>query len=224
MTTPLPKSKTAERIRNRKASHQAQSPLEQPLPQAQQMPLPSSLDQSQDRPSLSDLGDRPQEYKPKPLEKKYNEFFTYQFGPILVLILWWSTQDLDKAAFYAPNPEECAGIAPHAARIVDRFSKWAHIPSEIHDIITTSDDSLALAYVVTGYLHRIGVLEQLGPTFFGMFNRGAAIAKPDKQVTGDNGKIPTPIFSQRTDPVSSVSTNGAIPVTSIPGLGAQWQS
>jgi hypothetical protein len=110
---------------------------------------------------------------------------------------------------------------------VDRFSKWAHIPAEVHEIITTSDDSLALAYVVTGYLSRIGVLEKLGPSFLGIFFRGGnTIAKPDsKQTNGRNEKVPTPIYSPRPDSKPSEGgTNGAIPVTSIPGLGTQWSS
>jgi len=191
-----------------------------PLPKAQSVTdLP--FDQSKAQPSLEDFADRPSTYNPKGLEKKYNEFFTYSFGPIIVLLLWWITQDLEKAAFYAPNPEECIGIAPHAARVVDRFSKWAHVPEEIHEFIITSDDSLALGYVVTGYLHRIGVLEQLGPTFFGLFQRGKHVTEPEKVFNEHTKPIPTPIFGN-TKPSSN--GNSPIPVTSIPGLGDQWKS
>lgn len=217
-----PSPRAAERLKAHRANQTSNS-SSQPQQLSPNSPLlqNSSFDPKADQPSLSDLGNRPPEYKPGKLEKKYNEFFTYQFGPCVILILWWITQDLDKAQFYAPTPEECSGIAPHAARIVSRFSAWAKVPSEIHEIITSSDDAVALCYVLTGYMSRIGLFERLGPVLMGMFMKGNTVAKPDKPPTGSPGKIPTPIYSA---PNPEPSTNGHFPVNSIPGLGGQWQS
>lgn len=132
-------------------------------------------------------------------------------------------RDIDKAAFYAPNPEECSAIAPHAARVVDRLSKLLNIPDVVHEVVTTSDDSVLLMYAVTGYLDRIGVLDKILPVFSGLF-RGRDVIEP---VQSNNGKLHAtdPRGSRRSNPAATTEpTINGIPVSSIPGLGAQFQS
>ena len=218
-----PNPEAAERLREKlnNPSRKSNSSNRQQQSSTQSTAYNPSTDQKSDQHPLDELGNRPPEYRPGKLEKKYNEFFTYQFGPIIVLLIWIATQDLEKASFYAPSPEECAGIAPHASRIVSRFSAWAKVPSQVHEIITSSDDTIALGYVVVGYLTRIGVMEKLGPMFMGMFLKGGNVVnKPDKQTSRSNVPIPTPTIS----PGNHSTNTGGIDLSSIPGLGGQWST
>lgn len=123
----------------------------------------------------------------------------------MVLILCMFTRDLEKASFYAMNPEECAAIAPHAAKLGAKFYKWFDIPPFVHEAIVNSEDHIALAYVLYGYLDRIGMMEKI-PNLFNMFF-GGVIAKP----------VP-----QRTEQVSGTASsgNGKVDLSAIRGLDA----
>lgn len=97
-------------------------------------------------------------------EKDYAEFFTHRFGPLIVLIIWVVTRgDWDAAKFYAPDEDECRDIAPHAARILSKYN----LPKQVRTAITTSDDTIALLFVLAGYFDRIGLFDRLVPMLFG---------------------------------------------------------
>lgn len=87
--------------------------------------------------------------------------------------------DLEKASFYAPNPEECEELAPHAARLAVKIESTFNIPTWAHNAIVSSDDIISIGLVVVGYLDRIGVLTKIKPYFMNA-------AKPKR--TGINGQ------------------------------------
>lgn len=149
--------------------------------------LPSSL--SADHSSSRDSGNsRPKSPEiPKPRvsqkEKELAQFFQYRFGPLVVLVLVMFGNDWDQAAFYAPTPEECEGIAPHAAKLTYKLYKSFNIPDGVHEAIVNSDDGIALGYVVIGYLQRIGVLEKV-PSLVSMIfgGKNAKLQRDSKPV------------------------------------------
>ena len=118
--------------------------------------------------------------KPRGKEGDYYTFFRERFGPLIVLILWVSMADLDRASFFAPTPEECEEIAPHAARLAVKVEGWLNVPSWAHDAIVSSDDVVSIGLILVGYLDRIGVLTKIKPYFM-------RAAQP-KQRTEPNGQ------------------------------------
>jgi len=137
-------------------------------------------------------------------ENDYTQFFEMHFGPLVILILWLFTSSLELATFYAPNPEECAELAPHASRLAVRIEDLFKLPKWVHEAVTSSEDVISLGLIVVGYLDRIGALEKIRPYF----------------------EVPNGKQSPRSDaPVQPSTQNGSrgdIDVTKIPGLGAQY--
>jgi hypothetical protein len=168
------------------------------------------------------LNEAPPVAKRKPLtgrEKDYYQFFDNRFGPFIVLILYFSLADLDKAVFYAPSPDECHELAPHLARLGPKVEDWFHAPKWLHDAIVTSDDTFTVGMVLVGYLDRIGVLEKLLPWFQGTAKKVRNLNGTEPETSASsvqqngNGGVPGPDTTKSFVPLEQLG---------VQGLGAQY--
>lgn len=132
-----------------------------PLPLISEEKDQSSYTQVKEKDTKDTKGNTPTNRR----EKDYYNFFCDRFGPIIVMILMVAFGDTDKAVFYAPTPDECKELAPHAARIFTKFEDMVKLPKWAHDTITMSDSVVSLGMVVLGYLDRIGTLPQIRKYF-----------------------------------------------------------
>jgi len=129
--------------------------------------------------------------------------------------------DEDKAAFYAPSPEECKQLAPHISRLAPRAEKLLDVPIWVHDAIVTSDDTVGLLMLVVSYLSRTGLLDKMVPGVIRTFSRkdkqgarpGQNIGSVQSQYNGNsNGNDPRAAFDPR-------NPEGYVPIDQINGLG-----
>jgi hypothetical protein len=158
---------------------------EQPQAQVAREILNQSSKQKDQGSSTAPKGSASSATTPKGREGDFYKFFKDRFGPLIVLILWAAMADLDKASFYAPSPEECEELAPHAARLFVRIEDALHLPKWAHSALTNSDDVISIGLLVVGYLDRIGVLKNIMPYFLNA-------AKPKVNVNGyqqNNGSV-----------------------------------
>lgn len=177
-----------------------QSPPKKSRPRKAQPRSTSSQDSSSNPPPSGSDSGRPDGESPQPKrvsvkERELGEFFTYRFGPLIVVLLYFATQDMDKAAFYAPSPEECSTAAPSLARIFARVFGDRKVPTWAYNAFVLSDDTTTLLTVLASYLDRVGLMKQYAPLFVRMFMRGNYNAKParnDAKVSPTNGSSPTP--------------------------------
>lgn len=172
-----------------------------------------------------------------PREKDYFQFFDQRFGPLIVLLLYISMADLEKATFYAPSPQECHDLAPHLARLGPKVEDIFHLPRWIHEVVVTSDDTFTVGMVIVGYLDRIGALEKLLPWFTGAASKvrrinneqskseaGPIPIRPDLNGarTVGNGPFPGDDYSRpAVDPRTVYSA--PVDLSTVQGLGEQWR-
>jgi hypothetical protein len=143
--------------------------------------------------------------KPRGREGDFFGFFKERFGPLIVLILWIALADLEKASFYAPTPEECEELAPHAARLATKVEDFLNIPAWAHSAIMASDDVISIGLIVVGYLDRIGMLVKIKPYFMNsMRRRSNETARSNGSVQGEDrqwGPIPFGVGLQHYEPL-----------------------
>lgn len=173
-------------------------------------------------------GDGQKEALPKkrPLqgrEKDYYNFFDNRFGPFIVLILYFSLADLDKAVFYAPSPDECHELAPHLARLGPKVEDWFRAPRWLHDAIVTSDDTFTVGMVLVGYLDRVGLLEKLLPWFQGTAKKVSKMNEPQPETSASQvqqngtGGAPGPDTTRNFVPLDQLDIRGGIGFQYDPG-------
>ena len=174
--------------------------------------------------------------KQSPREKDFYEFFDQRFGPLIVLVLYIATADLDKASFYAPSPTECHDLAPHLARIGPKVEDILRLPKWVHEVAITSDDTFTVGMILVGYLDRIGMLEKLMPWFTGAASRVRKVNEREAQSNGNsipvqpewasNGNYSRPAVSNDRTVHSANGDASRIPddISNIPGIGAQWRA
>lgn len=112
-------------------------------------------------------------------EKDWYDFFSNRFGPLIVLILWASTANLEKATFYAPTPSEIQPVSLPLAKVATKIENWFHVPTWVHDVATSSDDIVSIGMAVTAYLDRIGALEKMVPFYRNLSSR-MSVKKNDR--------------------------------------------
>jgi len=193
----------AKNIKNNKPEPLLKSPLPPPpVEQVTSSPL-SYGEQNKDQDFLNEFA----EHQAKLTKRQafYSEFVQYRMGAVITLFLWFFVHDWDRAAFYAPNVEECAEMAPHIAHMIP-----AKTPKAIDEMILKSGDYLPLAYVVAGYLDRIGVLEKIRPTF--------SMLLVKEKVRGKQSARNIPTME------TTGGTNGSIDLSAVTGLGNQWNA
>ena len=126
-------------------------------------------------------------------------------------------RDLDKATFYAPQPDEMRAIAPHAARLSNWLVDKVHIPDGAVELLFNTNDIIEVCYIVVGYLYRIGVLENMVPW----------LDKKFEKVREDLAKGTEEVVSGSNASVSNAASNGHasdFDIGAIPGLGAQYRT
>lgn len=122
-------------------------------------------------------------------EKEWVNFFASEFGPIIVLVLWFSMGDLEKASFYAPSPDECKTASVPLGRLADRAEKMVNAPPWAREAIFAVVDLKDLGFAVAAYLDRIGVMDRLVPYYTGMAARMKAGGRTDGQSTGGTEQV-----------------------------------
>ena len=126
------------------------------------------------------------------------------------MILWFF-MPIERASFFAPQPDECHALAPHAARIIPKVEEWLEqyffYPKVVRDLATGSDSIIQIGFITMGYLDRIGVLDRIAPFF------NVAITRMRTQ-------------SESIRPAEQVQQNGSGPIdlSNVYGLGSQWAS
>jgi hypothetical protein len=153
------------------ALYQSPQVQEQPLPLSQSLPKPSAPDMDLGLKDIPQATGAPQRKPSGNKEKSWYDFFNNRFGPLVLLVLWFATADLDKASFYAPSPEECQTAALPLSKIAARVESWLNVPTWAHDVMVSTDDIVTLGMVGMAYLDRIGYLNKLAPYFSGAASR-----------------------------------------------------
>lgn len=206
-------------VRNRNqqnlaAEEEARQKREQAPPEPQRLAQP---DQEQKRGSSSTTAEERRNFNKR--EREWFDFYNRRVGPVIIMILWFF-MPLEKATFYAPNPEECAAIAPHMARIMPRLEdavdRIVKLPSWAHDVAVSSDAMVQVGFITMGYLDRIGVLEKIAPVITGRFRQGTEQARESARRTStipDNGGG-EPGENGRGEPID---------LSRVWGLGEQWR-
>jgi hypothetical protein len=123
------------------------------------------------------------------LEKSCVEFYQYEFGPIMVLVLWFALADLDKASFYAPSPEECKTASVALGRLTARAADRLNTPQWVGDVLVSAIDLKDLGFAAAAYLDRIGVMNKLSNYYSGMASRMQRGAQNAGQTPGSNGQV-----------------------------------
>ena len=228
-------------------SHPVQ-PLKNTEPQFQEpkVPKPTKLPSTEaPSPSVDGVQKQQPEKQEQPVrkrvltprEKDYYQFFDQRFGPLIVLVLYLTMADLQKATFYAPSPTECHDLAPHLARLGPKVEDIFHLPRWVHEVVVTSDDTFTVGMVLVGYLDRIGALEKLIPWFTGAASKVRRITNEQSQSeagpipirpdlngnarTVGNGPFPGDDFSRpAVDPRTAYSA--PVDLSTVRGLGEQW--
>lgn len=196
--------------------------------QVQALPVPSpNQSQGQEKAQEQSHQDRPGDdtkakagSKRRPLskdERAWADFYAAQFGPLVVLVLWVGMRDLEKASFYAPNPDEMKAISPYAARGTNWLVEKLKVPDVAVDAIQNSGDALDFCYIVLGYLHRIGVLDKFVPW----------VGEKLEEVREDlaNGrKEEFPRYNESVPAGANGHSNDGYDISTIRGLGAQYST
>lgn len=124
-------------------------------------------------------------------EKDYFEFVDERLGPLMCFFIFLVVRDWERAAFYSLSPDECEKLAEPASRIGPRLEKLFHLPGWVHLVVTTSDDTVTILYVMASYFQRVGILDKIMPVF----------SKVNKEVrdkyAGRNKQQSQPIVSPR---------------------------
>ena len=165
-----------------KVEMENREPLPQSPPFVHQVQTPNLLNQSQTMnqgqggaaPSLKDTVTGVNTQSLKKLsrsEKTHVEFWATEFGPLMVLVLWFILADLDKASFYAPSPDECRAASVPLGRISARAADRLNVPDWAGDAFMTAIDMKDLGFAAMAYLERIGVLTKLQSYYSGMAAR-----------------------------------------------------
>lgn len=146
-------------------------------------------------------------------EREWYDYFAFRFGPLVLLIIWFFSADLEKATFYAPSPDECKTAAGPLSRVAARVEKALNVPDVVHAGFVLSDDITTLGTVCVSYLDRIGALEKIMPYFMGMSSRAKKLGK--NYYAKQAGVKLEPSTEQ-------VPTNGVVPP--VPGLFEQYRT
>lgn len=197
--------------------NQQQSP---PQPEVQTLLLEEKVPQShKEQPDPHSSEERAKEERReerKGLNRKEQDWYDYfdkRFGPIIIIMLWFS-MPLDRATFYAPQPDECHAMAPHMARIMprieDALNKLLHLPNWTHSVLISSDSTIQVGFILMGYLDRVGLLDKVAPYFTGYVTRMKTNVEENNGYTG---------------PVQSTNGTGpsTVDLSSVRGLGEQWR-
>lgn len=199
--------------------NQDKEPLPPSQPSTHQDPIPlhlnqtqtSSLNQNGAGPSLRDTVTSANTQQLKKLtksEKVHVEFWATEFGPLCVLVLWFTLADLDKASFYAPSPDECRAASIPLGRISARAAERLNVPDWAGDAFMTAIDMKDLGFAAMAYLERIGVLTKLQNYYSGvasMARKGEGSVRPGV----NTGQVPD-------------GANGYIDINKL-GIGSQYR-
>lgn len=208
-----------------------QTPHQQNLPQGvpltplqlPQMPTPSKLPSDGGSTSSEPAGEelKKEVKRVSQSEREWTLFFKEKFGPFIVLILFVFMRDWNKATFYAPSPKECFDLSGPFARIAIKLEQLFSPPKWVRAVIVTSDDVMTVGYVLTSYLERTGLLDNLLPWFS---QTTQAVKEKYEQPAGDQrtgyaGNVPTPAVLQ---PTSNGTGPINIPDSQLGAIGSQW--
>ena len=149
--------------------------------------------------------------------KDWQEFTAKRLGPLVILLIWIFTRDIEKAEFYAPTPDECKELAPHVARLAPRIEGWLNVPTWGHDLLVTSDDTISLITLVAAYLDRTGLIDKAIPGV-------TKLIKKENPINGTRQTIqPIPPGAPGGAPAPGGANTGELDLANVRGIGGQYE-